>query len=64
MGDEAIERDQEARLEWEVQPLTGGELALLVLLRDAGGAPALFCEHLAVVELIEELTGVGHGETR
>ena len=64
MGDEAIELDEAARIEQQVQPLAGGELALLVLRGDAGGAPALFCERLAVVQLIEELAGVGHGETR
>jgi hypothetical protein len=32
-----------------------------VLLRHAGRSAALFGERLAVVQLVEELPGVGHG---
>ena len=61
VGDEAVELDEAALVEQEVEPLARGELALLVLLRHARGSPALFGEGLAVMELVEELSGVGHG---
>ena len=61
VGDEPVELDEAALVEEEIEPLARGQLALLVLLRDAGGAPALFGERLAMVELFEELPGVGHG---
>jgi hypothetical protein len=61
VGDEAVELDKAPLVEQEVEPLTGGELALLVLLGHAGRAPALLGEGLAMVELIEELTRIGHG---
>ena len=61
VGDEAVELDEAALVEQQVEPLAGGELALLVLLRHAGGSPALLGEGLAVVQLIEQLSGVGHG---
>ena len=64
VGDEAVELDEAALVEQEVEPLAGGELALLVLLGDPRGSPALLGEGLAVVELIEELAGVGHGGRR
>ena len=44
MGDEAVELDEAALVEQEVEPLARGELALLVLLGDARGAPALLGE--------------------
>ena len=61
MGDEAVQLDEAALVEQKVEPLARGELALLVLLRHAGGTPALLGEGLAVVELVEELPRVGHG---
>ena len=61
MGDEAVELDEAALVEEEVEPLAGGELAFLVLLGHARRSPALFGQGLAVVELIEELARVGHG---
>ena len=62
--DEPVELDEAALVEQEVEPLARGELALLVLLRDAGGAPALLGQGLPVVELVEELSGIGHGGRR
>ena len=64
MGDEAVELDEAALVEQQVEPLAGGELALLVLLRHAAGAAALLGERLAVVQLVEQLSGVGHGGRR
>ena len=61
VGDEAVELDEAARIEQQVEPLAGGELALLVLLGDAVGAAALLGRGLAVVQLVEEIAGVGHG---
>ena len=61
VGDEAVELDEAALVQQEVEPLARGELAFLVLLRHARGAPALFGERLAVVELVQQLSGVGHG---
>ena len=61
MGDEAVELDEAALVEQEVEPLAGGELPLLVLLGHPRGAPALLGEGLTVVELVEELSRVGHG---
>ena len=61
MGDEPVELDEAALVEQQVEPLAGGELALLVLLRHPGRPAALFGERLAVVQLVEELPGVGHG---
>ena len=60
VGDEAVELDEAAFVEQEVQPLAGGELALLVLLGDPIRSPALFGEGLAVMEVVEEFAGVGH----
>ena len=44
VGDEPVELDEAALVEQQVEPLAGGELALLVLLRHAGGAAALLGE--------------------
>ena len=49
MGDEAIELDEAARIEEEVETFSGGELALLVLLGDPRRAPALLGKDLTVV---------------
>ena len=64
VGDEPVELDEAALVEQQVEPLARGELALLVLLRDARGAPALLGLGLAVMELLEQLSGVGHGGRR
>ena len=64
MGDEPVELDEAAFVEQQVEPLARGELALLVLLGDPRGAPALLGERLAVMELVEEFAGVGHGGRR
>ena len=64
VGDEPVQLDEAALVQQQVEPLARGELALLVLLRDARGAPALFGERLAVMELLEKLAGVGHGGRR
>ena len=64
VGDEAVELDEAARIEQQVEPLAGGELALLVLLGEALGAAALLGLGLLVVQLIEELARCGHGRTR
>ena len=64
VGDEAVELDEAAFVEQQVEPLARGELALLVLLGDARRAPALLGERLTVMELFEELSGVGHGRRR
>ena len=53
MGHEAIELDEAAFVEQEVEPFPGGELSLLVLLRDPVGTSALFGESLTVVEIVE-----------
>ena len=60
VGDEAVELHEAAFVEQEVEPLAGGELALLVLLGDPVRSPALFGERLAVMEFVEEFAGVGH----
>jgi hypothetical protein len=39
MGDEAIELDEAALVEQQVEPLAGGELALLVLLGATRAGP-------------------------
>ena len=62
--DEPVELDEAALVEQQVEPLAGGELALLVLLRHAGRAPALLRERLPLVQSLEELSGVGHGGRR
>jgi hypothetical protein len=60
VGDEAIELDEAALVEQEIQPLSGGELALLVLLSNPIGASALLGEALPVMKVIQEFSGVGH----
>ncbi len=42
-------------IQQEVEPLAGGELALLVLLGDPIGPPALLGERLPMAELVEPL---------
>src|SRR5512138_2147447 len=64
MSHEAVELDEAALVEQQVEALAGRELALLVLLGDACGSPALLGERLAVVKLIEELAWIGHGRRR
>ena len=64
VGDEAVELDEAALVEQQIEPLAGGELALLVLLRDARRSPALLREGLAVMELLEKFPGIRHGERR
>jgi hypothetical protein len=49
VGDEPVELDEAALVQHEVQPLARGQLALLVLLGDARGAPALLRERLAMM---------------
>ena len=61
VGHEAVQLDEAALVEQEVEALAGGELALLVLLGDPLGAAALLGLGLAVVELVEEIAGIGHG---
>lgn len=60
MGDEAVELDEAAFIEQQIEPLPGSELAFLMLLSDALGTSALFGEGLAVVEVVEEFSGLGH----
>ena len=55
VSDEAVELDEAAGVEEQIQPLAGGELALLVLLGHSLGASSLLGEGLAVVELVEPL---------
>jgi hypothetical protein len=64
VGDEAIELDEAAFVEQEIEPLAGGELAFLVLLSDAIRSPALIGKDLSVMQLVEEFSGVGHGRRR
>jgi hypothetical protein len=64
VGDEAVDLHEAAGIEQQVEPLARAELALLVLLRDAVGATALFGEGLLVVQLIEEVAGSWHGGVR
>ena len=61
VGDEAIELDEAALVEQQIEPLPRGQLALLVLLGHPRRPASLLGERLAVVELVEELAGVGHG---
>jgi hypothetical protein len=61
VGDEPVELDEAALVEQQVEPLARGELALLVLLGDPRGSPTLLGEGLAMVQVFEELPGVGHG---
>ena len=58
VGDEAVELDEAALVEQQVEPLAGGELALLVLLRDAVllRRPASAAA-LAMVQVVEEFAG-------
>jgi hypothetical protein len=64
VSDVPVELHEAGLVQQQVEPLTRGELAFLVLLRDAGGAPALFGKRLAVMELLEQLAGVGQGGRR
>jgi hypothetical protein len=57
--DEAIELDEAPLIQQEVEPLPRGKLALLVLLGDAGRAPALFGLGLAMMQIVEEVAGGG-----
>ena len=61
MGHEAIELDEAALVEQQIQPLPRAEFSLLVLLGDPVGAAALLGECLTMMELLEELPGVWHG---
>ena len=61
VGDEAIQLDEAARIEQQVEPLPGGELALLVLLGDALRPAALLGLGLFVVQQIEEFPRCRHG---
>jgi hypothetical protein len=60
MGDEAVELDETALIEQEVEPLARGELALLVLGGDALDPPALLRSGLAGVEVGEQISRVRH----
>ena len=60
VGDEAVQLDEAALIEQQVEPLPRGELALLVLLGDAGRPAALLGLGLAMMEVVEELAGVVH----
>ena len=60
MGDETIEFGEGAGIEQQVETLAGGELSLLVLLRDAVGAAAQLGLGLAVVQIFEALVAGGH----
>ena len=61
VGDKPVELDEAAFVQQEVEPLPGGELAFLVLLRDPLGAATLLGERLAVMQIVEEFSGVRHG---
>jgi hypothetical protein len=63
VGDEAVELHEAPFVEKQIEPLPGCELPFLVLLGDAIGAPALFGERLAVVEVVEKFPGVRHDPT-
>ena len=62
--DLTVELEEAALVQQQVEPLPGGELALLVLLGDPVGTTALLGEFLAVMEFVEKFSGVGHGGRR
>jgi hypothetical protein len=61
VGDEPVELDEAPFVQEQVEPLAGGELALLVLLSYARRTTTLLGFGLAVVQLFEQFTGIGHG---
>ena len=61
MGNKAIQFDEAAGVEEEVEPFPGGELALPVLLSQSFRATALLGLGLSVVQLIEEFARGGQG---
>ncbi len=61
MGHEAIDLDEAALVEQQVEPFAGREFALLVLLRDPRRTTTLFRLDPAGHQIIEELSGIGHG---
>ena len=61
MGDEPVQLDEAPLVQQQVEPLAGGELALLVLLRDPLGPPTLLRERLALMQVVEEFSRIGHG---
>jgi hypothetical protein len=60
MGYESVKLYEAPLVEQQINPLPSCELALLVLLGDTIGTSALFGDRLAVVELVEEFSGVWH----
>src|SRR6185436_6515268 len=61
VGDEPVELHEAALIEQEIEPFAGGELSLLVLLRDALRATTLFGQGLAMPQVFEEFTWFRHG---
>src|SRR3954454_11745523 len=61
MGDETIQLNQAAFVQQQIKPFPGSQLSFLMLLRDAVGTTALLSERLAVMQVVEQLSGVGHG---
>lgn len=61
MSHESIEFDKTALVEQEVEPLSGGEFSLFVLLGHSGGTAALFRLGLAMMEVVEQLALIRHG---
>ncbi len=57
VGDEAVQLDEAPLIEQQIEPLPRGELSLLVLLGDAGGAATLLGLGLAMMEIVEEIAG-------
>ena len=55
MGDEPVELDEAAGIEKEVEAFARGELALLVLLGNPGGASSLLRQRLPATEFLEPL---------
>jgi len=61
VSDETIEFDKTPLVEQQIEPLPGGEFALLMLRRNALGPTALLGGGLARVELGKEVFGGSHG---
>jgi hypothetical protein len=57
VGHEPVEFGESAGVEQQVQPLPGGELSLLVLLRDACCTTAFLSGRAAMMQVVEEVAG-------